>query len=64
MIDKSQLDDENLRKVLREVRIMKLVNHTNIIRLYEVRISVNLFLHYINYIPKEPNLEPSSYQSK
>ena len=36
MIDKSQLDEENLAKTMREVRIMKMVNHTNIIRLYEV----------------------------
>ncbi|XP_002157840.2 serine/threonine-protein kinase SIK3 isoform X1 [Hydra vulgaris] len=36
MIDKSQLDSDNLIKVKREVKIMKLVNHTNIVRLYEV----------------------------
>lgn len=36
MIDKIQLDDVNLSKVQREVRIMKSINHLNMIRLYEV----------------------------
>ena len=34
IIDKTQLDEENLRKVYREVDIMKKLDHTNIIRLY------------------------------
>ncbi|KAI6654587.1 Serine/threonine-protein kinase SIK3-like [Oopsacas minuta] len=36
IINKSQLDPENLKKVTREVRIMKLLDHPNIIKLYEV----------------------------
>eukprot|EP00111_Clytia_hemisphaerica_P001839 TCONS_00005156-protein len=36
MIDKSQLDEENLAKIRREVHVMKLVKHSSIIRLYEV----------------------------
>ncbi|KAL6052966.1 Serine/threonine-protein kinase KIN2 [Balamuthia mandrillaris] len=36
IILKSKLDPETLKKVYREVRIMKLLNHPNIIRLYEV----------------------------
>ena len=36
IIDKSQLDDENKRKVHREVDIMKQLDHSNIIRLYQV----------------------------
>ncbi|XP_035674083.1 serine/threonine-protein kinase SIK2-like isoform X1 [Branchiostoma floridae] len=36
IIDKTQLDDANLEKVYREVQIMKLLNHPNIIKLYQV----------------------------
>lgn len=36
MIDKHQLDDENLAKIRREVHVMKCVTHPSIIRLYEV----------------------------
>ena len=37
VIDKTKLDDENLKKVYREVEIMKKIRHANIIRLYQVR---------------------------
>lgn len=36
VIDKSQLDAENLRKVYREVEIMKKLRHAHIVRLYQV----------------------------
>ncbi|ORZ33023.1 kinase-like domain-containing protein [Catenaria anguillulae PL171] len=36
IIDKTQLDDKKLQKLYREVRIMKLLHHPNIVRLYEV----------------------------
>ncbi|XP_077985646.1 serine/threonine-protein kinase SIK2-like isoform X2 [Glandiceps talaboti] len=36
IIDKSQLDETNLKKVYREVQIMKLLNHPNIVKLYQV----------------------------
>ncbi len=36
MIDKKQLDADNLKKVEREVKIMKKLSHPHIIRLYEV----------------------------
>lgn len=36
-MDKTQLDDENLKKIFREVQIMKLLKHPHIIRLYQVR---------------------------
>ena len=37
IIDKSRLDQENLKKVFREVEIMKQLDHPNIIKLYQVR---------------------------
>ena len=36
MIDKNQLDQDNLKKVEREVKIMRKLNHPHIIKLYEV----------------------------
>ncbi|KAI1903860.1 hypothetical protein AGOR_G00031570 [Albula goreensis] len=36
MVDKTQLDDENLKKIFREVQIMKMLRHPHIIRLYQV----------------------------
>ena len=36
IIDKSQLDEKKLSKLYREVRIMKLLRHPHIVRLYEV----------------------------
>jgi len=38
MIDKTELNDENLAKVRREVHVMKRINHSSIIRLYEVKL--------------------------
>ena len=35
-IDKTRLDSENRKKVAREVEVMKLLDHPNIIRLYQV----------------------------
>jgi len=36
VIDKTQLDEANLRKVYREVEILKILDHPNIIKLYQV----------------------------
>ncbi|XP_050415171.1 serine/threonine-protein kinase SIK3 isoform X2 [Patella vulgata] len=36
IIDKSQLDEDNLKKIYREIQIMKLLKHPHIIRLYQV----------------------------
>ncbi|KAI8775681.1 serine/threonine-protein kinase SIK2, partial [Biomphalaria glabrata] len=35
IIDKTQLDEANLKKVYREVQIMKLISHNHIIKLYQ-----------------------------
>ncbi|GFR75290.1 serine/threonine-protein kinase SIK2 [Elysia marginata] len=39
IIDKSQLDESNLKKVYREVKIMKLISHANIVKLYQGKAS-------------------------
>ncbi|KAJ3238630.1 MAP microtubule affinity-regulating kinase 1 [Chytriomyces hyalinus] len=36
VIDKTTLDEKKLGKLYREVRIMKMLNHPNIVKLYEV----------------------------
>jgi len=36
IIDKQQLDGENLKKVFREIEIMKQLDHPHIIKLYQV----------------------------
>ncbi|XP_039185719.1 serine/threonine-protein kinase SIK3 isoform X2 [Crotalus tigris] len=36
IIDKTQLDEENLKKIFREVQVMKMLCHPHIIRLYQV----------------------------
>ncbi len=36
IIDKTQLDEANLKKVYREVQILKMLDHPNIIKLYQV----------------------------
>ncbi|XP_072449398.1 serine/threonine-protein kinase SIK3 homolog isoform X3 [Chiloscyllium punctatum] len=36
IVDKTQLEEENLKKIFREVQIMKMLRHPHIIRLYQV----------------------------
>ncbi len=36
-IDKGRLDESNLQKVYREVQILKMLQHPNIIKIYQVR---------------------------
>ncbi|XP_061432783.1 serine/threonine-protein kinase SIK3-like [Lethenteron reissneri] len=36
IVDKTQLDEENLKKIFREVQIMKMLKHPHIVRLYQV----------------------------
>jgi len=57
IIDKTRLDDDNLRKVYREVQILKLLDHPNIIKLYQVSTVVYpegralLTLHCPTFLP-------------
>lgn len=39
IIDKTQLDEPNLKKIYREVQIMKLLDQPHIIKLYQVKAS-------------------------
>jgi MAP/microtubule affinity-regulating kinase len=51
IIDKTPLDEKKLGKLHREVRIMKMLNHPNIVKLYEVietKHTLFLVMEYIN----------------
>eukprot|EP01135_Chromosphaera_perkinsii_P004798 Nk52_evm29s296 gene=Nk52_evmTU29s296 len=51
VIDKSRLDEDSMKKIFREVQIMKLMNHRHIIRLYQV-IESEKMLHLVTeYAP-------------
>lgn len=51
IIDKTQLDEANLKKVYREVQIMKLINHNHIIKLYQVMETKNMLYLVSEYAP-------------
>lgn len=51
IIDKTQLDEKKLSKLYREVRIMKLLHHPNIVKLYEVietKYTIFLVMEYVS----------------
>ncbi|CAG5131776.1 unnamed protein product [Candidula unifasciata] len=52
IIDKTQLDEVNLKKVYREVQIMKLISHHHIIKLYQVMETKNMLYLVSEYAPK------------
>ena len=52
IIDKSQLDPVNLAKVYREVEVMKLVNHPNIVKLYQVMETKSMLYLVSEYAPR------------
>ncbi|ESO88405.1 hypothetical protein LOTGIDRAFT_126136, partial [Lottia gigantea] len=51
IIDKTQLDEANLKKVYREVQIMKLLNHPHIIKLFQVMETTNMLYLVSEYAP-------------
>lgn len=51
IIDKTTLDEKKLGKLHREVRIMKMLNHPNIVKLFEVietKHTLFLVMEYVN----------------
>ena len=52
MIDKGKLDDENLRKVLREIEILKKLKHKHIAKLYQVMETEKHICLVTEYAPK------------
>ena len=51
IIDKSKLDKANLEKVQREVEVMKLLDHPNIVKLYQVMATQNMIYIVSEYAP-------------
>lgn len=49
IIDKTQLDEKKLNKLYREVRIMKLLHHPHIVKLYEVIETKNTLFLVMEY---------------
>jgi len=52
IIDKTQLDPSNLAKVYREVEVMKLLNHPNIVKLYQVMETKSMLYLVSEYAPQ------------
>ena len=48
IVEKSDLDEENLQKISREIEIMRHLNHPSIIRLFQVR--PTLVFHHFYYL--------------
>ena len=51
IIDKTSLDEKKLSKLYREVRMMKLLHHPNIVKLYEVietKYTIFLVMEYVS----------------
>ncbi|KAL7750248.1 hypothetical protein RI367_004421 [Sorochytrium milnesiophthora] len=51
IIDKAKLDKQTSKKLFREVRIMKLLNHQHIVRLYEVIDTPKELYLILEYVP-------------
>ncbi|KAK2148532.1 hypothetical protein LSH36_492g05016, partial [Paralvinella palmiformis] len=51
IIDKTQLDEVNLKKVYREVQILKMLDHTHIIKVYQVMETKNMLYLVSEFAP-------------
>jgi len=52
IIDKGKLDKTNLEKVYREVEVLKLLEHPNIVKLYQVMETKSMLYLVSEYAPK------------
>jgi len=51
IVDKTKLDEDNKRKVQREVEVMKKLKHPHIIKLYEVMETKQMLFLVTEYVP-------------
>lgn len=51
IVDKTKLDDDNLRKIYREVEVMKKLKHPHIIKLYQVMQTDKMLYLVTEYVP-------------
>lgn len=51
IIDKSQLDESNMKKIYREVTILKMLSHSHIVKLYQVMETKNMLYLVSEYAP-------------
>ncbi|VDK49109.1 unnamed protein product [Anisakis simplex] len=51
IVDKTRLDRENLAKMYREIDVLKMLNHPNIIKLYQVMETKNMLYLVTEYAP-------------
>ena len=56
IIDKTQLDEDNLKKIFREIQIMKLLRHPHIVRLYQV----SCIISFVFLVRSEARLKKKS----
>ena len=54
IVEKADLDEENLQKISREVEIMRRLNHPSIIRLFQVSLSLMHFFAQIRNLSGIP----------
>lgn len=53
IIDKTQLDSVNLEKIYREVKIMKMLDHPHIIKLYQVTLIPLVLSGHVTFNDKQ-----------
>ena len=51
IVDKTKLDDDNLRKIYREIEVMKKLKHRHIIKLYQVMQTEKMLYLVTEYVP-------------
>lgn len=49
IIDKTQLNEDNLKKIFREIQIMSKLNHPHIVKLYQVLYPYNILKYNLTF---------------